>query len=120
MKADRGRVPEYLRHILEAISRIEQYTSDFNEVSFSENRMVQDAVIRNLEILGEASRNIWISDPDFETHYAQIPLREIYNMRNQVSHGYFSVDLDIVWTAIQNDLPKLREQIEQALQDVQG
>jgi uncharacterized protein with HEPN domain len=111
MKTDPSRVPEYLRHILEAISRILEYTDGMNEGDFSSNLLVQDAVIRNIEILGEASRNIEIHDPTFVQNHPQIPLHDTYLMRNRLTHGYFSVDLGIVWNTIQNDLPALREQI---------
>jgi uncharacterized protein with HEPN domain len=119
MNADPSRVAEFLRHILEAISRIDEYTAAINQMEFSKNRLLQDAVIRNFEILGEASRNIETHDPGFAARYPQIPLREIYSMRDRLSHGYFSVNPDIVWNTIQNELPALRKQVELALKDLQ-
>ena len=64
MKKDELRVPDYLAHILQAIERIGTYTEDMNEVGFLENKMVQDAVIRNIEIIGEAAHNIDKHHPD--------------------------------------------------------
>ena len=93
MKTDPARVVQYLGHMLEAISRINQYTDATSEAEFSTNALLQDAVIRNFGILGEATRNIETHDPTFGSRYPQIPLREIYTMRNRLTHGYFSVDL---------------------------
>ena len=77
--------------------------------TFLENELVQDAVIRNIEIMGEASKNIERHHLVFAKKYSVIPWQDIYLMRNRVSHGYFSVDLDIVWNTIQNDLPELKK-----------
>ena len=105
------RVLDYLGHILEAIHRIRHYTGDMDEVMFLENEMVQDAVIRNIEIMGEAARNIERRYPEFSALHPDVPWEDIYLMRNRVSHGYFSIDLEIVWKTIQNDLPLLEQQI---------
>ena len=113
MSRDALRVPEYLDHILQAIQRIGSYTEDVDEVAFLENKMVQDAVIRNIEIIGEAARNIERYHPDFATAHPEVPWEDIYLMRNRVAHGYFSVDFEIVWKSIQNDLPELQQQILQ-------
>lgn len=111
------RVQEYLGHILEAIKRIGSYTEDLTEVAFLESKMVQDAVIRNFEIIGEAARNIERNIPDFAAKHEDIPWTLIYTMRNRVAHGYFSVDLEIVWKTIHQDLPVLTAQIRALLDD---
>lgn len=103
---------DYLRHMLEALERIQQYTEDMIELTFLENKQVQDAVIRNIEILGEAAKNIESRDPDFTEKYTDIPWSDIYLMRNRVSHGYFCVDLEIIWKTIENDLPVLEQQLK--------
>lgn len=113
------RVADYLSHILEAISRIDRYTEDLSEVSFLENEQVQDAVIRNIEIMGEAARNIEQRHPDFAKQHPDVPWADMYFMRNRVSHGYFTVDLEIVWKTIQNDLPGLARQVSTLLTDLQ-
>jgi uncharacterized protein with HEPN domain len=105
------RVPDYLEHILQAIGRIRSYTTGMTEEIFQEQPLVQDAVIRNLEIIGEAAGNIDRRHPDFAAAHSQVPWREIYLMRNRVSHGYFSVDLEVVWKTLQRDLPELEQQI---------
>lgn len=108
------RVPDYLGHILEAIERIDRYTEDMSEVVFLGNTMVQDAVIRNIEIIGEASNNIQRVDPEFTAQHNDIPWRVMYTMRNRVTHGYEKVDLEVVWKTIHTDLPGLYEQVREA------
>lgn len=111
MKQNAQRLADYLSHILEAIDRIDRYTESLNEASFLQNEMVQDAVIRNLEIIGEASHNIDSHYPEFAAMHPELPLAFAYQMRNAVAHGYFKVDLEIVWKTVRNDLPGLSKQI---------
>ena len=101
------RVADYLEHILESIRRIEEYVSDMDEITFLSNKSVQDAVIRNIEIIGEASGNIQRVNPEFALQNNEIPWQVMYAMRNRVSHGYDRVDFEIVWKTICNDLPEL-------------
>ena len=116
MKHDRRRVADYLTHILEAIERIERYTEDMSEVAFVTHPMVQDAVIRNFEIIGEASNNIDKHCPEFAESNPELPLAFAYQMRNAVAHGYFKVDLEIVWKTLKNDLSGLYIAVREALQ----
>jgi uncharacterized protein with HEPN domain len=116
LKRDEQRLSDYLRHILEAIERIDRYTEDMDELAFLEDEMAQDAVLRNLEIIGEASHNIEVRFPEFASAHPELPLAFAYQMRNAVSHGYFKVDLEIVWNTLQNDLPDLHTHIRTALQ----
>ncbi len=109
------RVCDFLEHILKAIERIERYTSDKDVVAFLQDEQLQDAVIRNIEILGEAANNIRISDPQLTDNHPEVPWLVIVAMRNSVSHAYFSVDLDIVWTTIRNDLPGMKQKIQALL-----
>ena len=101
------RLPDYLGHILEAIERIRRYVEDLDEPGFLASQIVQDAVVRNLEVVGEASRNIERAHPDFAAAHPELPLTLANDMRNALSHGYFKVDLQIVWQTIHNDLPQL-------------
>lgn len=112
---DRSRIPDYLRHILQAIERIRRYTRGLEAAGFLADAKTQDAVLRNIEIVGEAVRNIERADPAFTSRHPEIPWPVIIAMRNRVSHGYFEVDLDIVWTTVRNDLPQLENQITQLL-----
>lgn len=111
MRKDDLRVPDYLGHILQAIDRINRYIEDIDEAAFLENALVQDAVIRNIEIIGEASRNIERDHADFAAKHPDVPWEDVYLMRNRVSHGYFSVDLEVVWKTIQRDIPEFARQI---------
>lgn len=114
------RVPDYLTHIRDAIERIFQYVEDLDEVAFTHTRLVQDAVIRNLEIIGEASRNIERSDPDFVLRHPELQLASARAMRNALSHGDFKVDLDLVWDTVENDLGALHQGVVGALREVNG
>lgn len=114
------RLPDYLGHILIAIERIDRYTADMDEVAFLNSQLVQDAVIRNIEIIGEASNNIQRVDPAFAARHDDIPWQVMYTMRNRVSHGYDKVDFEIVWKTIQIDLPKLYKQIIEVSASLSG
>ena len=108
------RVPDYLGHILEAIERIKEYVADMDETAFLSSHLVQDAVIRNIEIIGEASNNIQRVDSVFAAQHSDIPWQVMYAMRNRVSHGYDKVDFEMVWKIIHNDLPVLHRLIQKA------
>lgn len=109
------RVPDYLAHIVQAIERIKRYTADIDEAGFLASELVQDAVIRNIEIVGEAANNIQKEAPAFATAHANIPWQVMYAMRNRVSHGYHAVDLEVVWKTVHDDLPALCDQIRALL-----
>ena len=120
MRRDKQRLLDYLGHILEAIERIDRYTEDMDEVEFLQNEMAQDAVIRNFEIIGEASHNIENHFPEFAAAHPELPLAFAYQMRNAVAHGYFKVDLEIVWKTIQNDVSGLYTRVQEAHQGLPG
>jgi len=103
-----ARLLGYLEHILQAIERIQSYVADIDEAVFLQNEMTQDAVIRNLEVIGEACRNIDRRYPEFAARYPELPLVSAYEMRNALAHGYFEIDLTIVWKTLENDLPDLQ------------
>lgn len=111
----RSRIPEYLQHILQAIERILQYTASMDEQGFLDDPRTQDAVLRNIEIIGEAARNVERADTKFSALHPEIPWAVIYAMRNRLSHGYFEVDLEIVWKTVRNDLPPLETKISALL-----
>tara|TARA_B100000508_G_scaffold138611_1_gene135071 strand:- start:2847 stop:3212 length:366 start_codon:yes stop_codon:yes gene_type:complete len=112
------RTPDYLAHILEAVSRINAYVEQVDELEFLKNKLVQDAVIRNFEVIGEASQNINRHDSEFLNKYPDIPLNIAYEMRNALSHGYFKIDLEIVWRTIEDDLPVFQKKVEEALSEL--
>lgn len=107
MSRDPQRLPDYLQHIAQAIERILRYTGSLDEPGFRASEIVQDAVIRNFEVIGEACRNIERHHPDYAAAHPELPLAVAYEMRNALSHGYFQVDLAIVWQTVQRDLPGL-------------
>jgi len=110
-RADPLRIADYLQHILEAIDNIQDYTDGMNLDAFMADRKTRDAVIRNLEVIGEACNNVAKNHPDFASQHSGVPWGFAYEMRNALSHGYFTVDHAIVWQTIQQDLPKLKSQI---------
>jgi uncharacterized protein with HEPN domain len=68
---------------------------------------------RNIEVIGEAARNIDRHHPEFAALHADVPWQDIYLMRNRVAHGYFSIDLEIVWKTVGRDIPELQQQVAQ-------
>ncbi|MEZ5646931.1 MAG: DUF86 domain-containing protein [Burkholderiaceae bacterium] len=105
------RTADYLQHIAQAIHNIQSYTEGMDASAFKADRRTQDAVIRNLEIIGEACNNVVKHDPALSAAHPEVPWGFAYEMRNALAHGYFTVDLDIVWATITSDLPRLRSQI---------
>ena len=98
----------FLEHILEAINLIEEYIKDKKKSDFLESKQLQDSVIRRIEIIGEAIKNI---PSDFKDSHENIPWKEITGMRDILIHQYFGVDLELTWEAIKVDLPKLKKSI---------
>lgn len=105
------RVQDYLGHIELAITRIRRYLEGLDRASFLASEEKQDAVIRNIEIIGEAAQSIRRRHPGFAARHPEIPWGGVYGMRNAIAHGYFTVDLDVVWKTVCEDLPVLSEQI---------
>ena len=106
--------------MLQAIDRILRYVDDLTEPAFLANELVQDAVIRNFEITGDASRNIERHDPAFAAANPQLPLLAACEMRKALAHGYFWVDFEIVWKTIQTDLPRLRRHVAAIAKQIAG
>ena len=115
-RRDELALKDYLEHIQQAIGRIQRYLSDIDRAAFLTNEEKQDAVIRNLEILGEAAGNIQRHFPDFAMQYPCFPLKAVYGTRNALAHGYFKVDLEVVWKTVERDLPLLEIQVDVVLQ----
>lgn len=106
----------YLRHILDAIKQIETYLENVPEDQFLRTRLVQDAVVRQLEIVGEATRNL---SAGFRAKYSEVPWSQIIGLRNRIAHDYLNVDFQIVWEITQNDLPTLKQQVVQILVQIE-
>jgi len=93
----------YVEHILESINRIAEYVED-DRNKFYQSSLVQDAVIRNLQVLAESSQRL--SD-EFKSRHTDIPWREFSGFRNILVHGDLGIDLDAVWSVVEQDLPQL-------------
>lgn len=106
-----GRVADYLGHILQAMARIERHTFGVDATGFAASELIQDAVIRNLEVIGEAANNIQRVDPAFTAAHPEVPWAVMYAMRNRLTHGYDTVDLAVVWKVVERDLPPLRQKV---------
>lgn len=100
----------YLQDILTSLSRIEDYTKSLSFEDLKSDWKTIDAVVRNLEILGEAARNM---PEEVVEEYSDVPWSSMISMRNKVIHEYFGIDLDILWKTINEDLPILKSQIEE-------
>lgn len=101
-----------LKHILESIERIEEFTKGVSKEKFLDSVQIQDAVIRRLEIIGEAAKNL---PPEFRKKHADMPWSEIARTREKLIHGYFGVDLALTWDIVKKDLPELKKKIKKIL-----
>jgi uncharacterized protein with HEPN domain len=110
MKDDRV----YLRHILDAVGKILDFTRGGRE-AFIADPMIQDAVIRNIEVIGEAAKSLSSAVKDANP---DIPWTQIASMRNTLIHRYFRVDLDLVWQVVEQDLPGFKIQLEAILNEL--
>lgn len=98
----------FLTHILEAIDDIESFVAAGRE-SFMTDRKTQSAVVRQLEIIGEAVKNLSAA---LTARESSVPWRQIAGARDRLIHGYFKVDLDAVWAMVERDLPALRKNVQ--------
>ena len=103
----------FLQHILESISEIEKYTKGMSEDEFARATQVQDAVIRRLEIIGEAAKNI---PGETKEKYDFIPWKKVTGSRDVLVHDYFTVDLGSVWDTVADDSPKLKKGVKKILE----
>jgi len=102
----------YLEDILAAMIRIAEYIEGYSFVQFKKDYKTVDAVIRNFEIIGEASSNL---PEKLKEKYTETPWSEMYLLRNKISHEYFGIDYEIIWDIASNYLPKNKSQIENIL-----
>ncbi|MCP4105263.1 MAG: DUF86 domain-containing protein [Desulfobacteraceae bacterium] len=103
----------YLQHIYDAAVKIGQYIHGIDEDNFLQNSLVQDGVIRQLEIIGEAIKNL---SSELRNRHPHISWRDFAGMRDKLIHQYFGVDLQIVWTTATDDIPEIKEKINKILE----
>ena len=99
----------FLEDIINSIINIEEFTKGFSYESFSKDKKTQSAVIRELEIIGEASKNI---PKEIEEKFPEIPWSDMSRMRDKLIHGYFSINLEILWKTVKERIPEIKPKIE--------
>lgn len=110
------RTADYLDHMLEAAQQACLYVEGLEKADFLDDKRTQQAVILNLLILGEAVTKLLNQDEPFAARYPQVPWRSMKGMRNRLAHGYFDINLDVVWDTVRTALPSLLAQLP-AIQD---
>src|SRR3989304_1339174 len=96
----------YLGHVMDAIDKIEEYTAGIDETKFKSNSLIQDGVIRQIEIVGEALRNV---SREFREKYSYLPWEDAIGMRDKLIHDYMGGDLEKVWETATLDIPRLKD-----------
>jgi len=103
----------YLEDMFQSMQRIEEYLGDLDFKEFKKTFIVVDAVIRNFEIIGEASKKIPIS---IQEKYPEIPWRKMYGLRNLISHEYFGIDYELLWEIAKNNLPQNQMDLQKIIE----
>ena len=104
----------YLKHILNSIQQILLYTEGMTEEDFLHNQLIKDAVVRNFEIIGEATKNL---TKDFRDNHPELEWKKMAGMRDKLIHGYIEVDYGIVWATVVDLLPDLKREIEKIIEE---
>jgi uncharacterized protein with HEPN domain len=108
-----GRLLDYLEHMGEATKLAIEFLQVMSKDEFLEDKRTQQAVIFNLIVLGEAATKILNDYPEFARRHDSVPWTSMKGMRNRIAHGYFDIDLEIVWETVQRSLPALRKSLEE-------
>lgn len=107
-------ISDYLSDISGFITKIEQFTKGLIYDEFVKDEKTVFAVIRAIEVIGEASKNISL---DFRKKHKDLPWKEMSGTRDKLIHGYFGVDYEVIWKTIKEDLPPLKEKLEKLVQE---
>jgi uncharacterized protein with HEPN domain len=99
----------FIMDMLESINKIEKYIEGLNYEQFVRDEKTKDAVVRNLEIIGEAANQI---PKEIQQKFSNVPWAQIIAMRNRMIHGYFAIDYRIVWDIVKIDIPLLKKELE--------
>ena len=102
----------FLKHIIESIELIEEFSKELTIDELAENQLKQSAIIRQIEIIGEAAKNL---PKEFAENYNDIPWKDIVGMRDKIIHQYFNIDSNIIWDVLEIDLPELKQKIKKIL-----
>lgn len=105
---------DYLRDIIDAVDKIEKFTEGIDSEGFYDDDKTAYAVIRALEIIGEATKKV---PQNIKQRYPKVPWREMAGIRDKLIHDYFGVNLEVIWRTVQEDLPTLKPRILQILQE---
>jgi len=105
----------YIKHIRDAIFKIQSYTQKLSVAAFKKDSLSQDAVIRQIEIIGEATKRL---SEKIRLENKDVPWDDIAGMRDKLIHDYFGVDIEKVWLTVQNDIPFLKKQISRILKSL--
>ncbi len=109
--SERHRLPDYIEHMADAARQACTYVQSLSKADFLQDRRTQQAVILNLIIVGEAATKLLALHEPFLMQHPEVPWRSMKGMRNRIAHGYFDIDLEVVWDTVQTALPRLLAQL---------
>ena len=107
-----NRLADYLDHMRQAIADAQSFTEGLAQADFMQDKRTQQAVVMSLIVLGEAATKVMDQQPAFAAEHNHIPWRSMRGMRNRIAHGYFDINLEVVWETVQSSLPLLKIQLD--------